>query len=119
MRQWRERAACSGRTDLDWFDKNPAVSSRCLAICDTCPVADSCLIDAIENGEPWGIWGGLNADERREAAVVEGKPAPRVRPPHATNSRYAKHGCRCALCRAAHTAYDRERRARTRAGVPC
>lgn len=35
-----------------------------------------------------------------------------------TAHNYKKHGCRCDDCRAAHTAYYRELRARHRAGQP-
>lgn len=33
-------------------------------ICMTCTVRTPCLDFAIDNQEVWGIWGGLNKDER-------------------------------------------------------
>jgi hypothetical protein len=33
-------------------------------------------------------------------------------PPHGTANRYTNYGCRCEVCRAAHTLYRRELRAR-------
>ena len=34
------------------------------AVCAVCPVIERCLARALEIGEPHGIWGGLNPDER-------------------------------------------------------
>lgn len=51
--------------------------ARAKAICGKCRLADSCLEDALERQEPWGVWGGqllLNG------AVVVNK-RPRGRPP--------------------------------------
>ncbi|GGM65080.1 hypothetical protein GCM10012275_39530 [Longimycelium tulufanense] len=115
---WRHRAACRGRTDLDFIDPTPEQAVECRTLCATCPVREQCLADALTTGEAWGIWGGLDADERAALAEQHGHPAPIVRPAHGTNTRYAKHGCRCDLCRQAHTAYERERRERRRTGDP-
>src|SRR5882757_9811308 len=108
--EWRSRAACRGRLDLDFIDPAPAQVTACRAICVECPVRDKCLAEALGNGEAWGIWGGHDTDEREQLAARTGHPAPVVKPSHGTNSRYAKHGCRCDLCRQAHTAYERVRR---------
>ena len=34
------------------------------AICSTCPVISDCLKAALANHEPYGVWGGMSADER-------------------------------------------------------
>jgi hypothetical protein len=113
--EWRTRAACRGRVDLDFIDpRTPTEAAECRALCAGCPVAEQCLADALTTGEAWGIWGGLDADEREPLAEQQGHPAPVVKPAHGTNPRYAKHGCRCGLCRQAHTEYERQRRARRR-----
>ena len=112
--EWRTRAACRGRFDLDFIDPPAEQLAECRALCAGCPVAEQCLAEALDNGEAWGIWGGLDADQREQLAEETGHPAPVVKPAHGTNSRYAKHGCRCDLCREAHTAYDRQRRERNR-----
>lgn len=109
--EWRTRAACRGRFDLDFVEPGEQLA-ECRALCARCPVAELCLAEALDNGEAWGIWGGLDTDEREQLAAESGRPAPVVKPAHGTNSRYAKHGCRCALCREAHTAYERARRER-------
>lgn len=107
---WARHAACRGRLDLDWIDPSPAQTDQCRAVCAGCPVRASCRMFALGNGEPWGIWGGLDPDERAVLARVGGYPSPHALPPHGTNSRYAKHGCRCHPCRYAHTAYESTRR---------
>lgn len=113
--EWRTQAACRGRLDLDFIDPSDEQAAQCRALCAECPVWELCLANALTTGEAWGIWGGLDADERTAAAEQAGHPAPVVRPAHGTNARYAKHGCRCSACTAAHTEYERERRARVRA----
>lgn len=111
---WRTKASCRGRVDLDFVDPSAEQLVECRALCTGCPVAEQCLAEALDNGEAWGIWGGLNTDEREQLAEQTGQPAPVVKPAHGTNSRYAKHGCRCAHCREAHTTYERARRERRR-----
>jgi hypothetical protein len=117
--EWRSRAACRGRVDLDFIDpRTSAEAAECRALCAGCPVRAQCLAEALGTGEAWGIWGGLDADEREPLAEQQGHPAPAVKPAHGTNPRYAKHGCRCDACRQAHTAYERARRERRRAADP-
>lgn len=43
---------------------------RARSVCDGCPVRGTCLIDAIDNGEGWGIWGGYTRPERERALAV-------------------------------------------------
>jgi hypothetical protein len=50
-------AACSGRSDLDWFDHDCYLHAV-LNVCVTCPVADDCLDYAIRNQLVDGVWGG-------------------------------------------------------------
>ena len=38
------------------------------AICARCTVQPACLLDALNNGERWGIWGGLTPEERHKLA---------------------------------------------------
>ncbi len=112
--RWQRDAACRGRTDLDWIDPPTSQQARCRAVCVSCPVVTICRTHALVNGEPWGIWGGLNPAERAAIAEREGHPIPAVLPAHGTNPRYAKHRCRCLACRRAHTTYERIRRSRIR-----
>lgn len=110
---WSRHAACLGRLDLDWIDPQPGQADQCRAVCADCPVRTSCQQFALTHGEPWGIWGGLDPDERAIIALAGGHPPPRALPSHGTNSRYAKHRCRCPPCRHAHTTYEHDRRRRT------
>ena len=32
--------------------------ARAKAICNTCPLQESCLDGALDRREPWGVWGG-------------------------------------------------------------
>ncbi|WP_420811840.1 WhiB family transcriptional regulator [Kutzneria albida] len=111
-RSWRSSAACGGRLDLEWFDPEPAEKLRCLALCSACPVRTFCELEAFEERDPWGIWGGLDPEGRRQVAEERNEPMPAVLPPHGTNSRYAKHHCRCRPCGSAHVEHEQARRAR-------
>jgi len=106
---WREAARCAGRQDLDWDSSDTRTIKACKAICATCDVQDRCLTEAMHEREPWGIWGGHTVGERKDLASELGIPPPAHLPPHGTNSRYAKHGCRCNNCRHAHKLYERAR----------
>lgn len=113
---WHRSAACRGRLDLDWIDPTPRQAIECRNLCRGCPVQRDCVDHAIAAGEPWGIWGGLDSAQRADLAASRGADAPRVLPAHGTNPRYAKHGCRCLICRAAHTDYEHRRRRRQPTG---
>jgi WhiB family redox-sensing transcriptional regulator len=72
---WQLDAACAGLdTALFYQADNERGSSvrireaKAKAICARCPVIDSCLKDALRNNEPYGVWGGLSADERYRLA---------------------------------------------------
>jgi WhiB family redox-sensing transcriptional regulator len=68
--RWQRRAACResplalffppGNSRLTRFDEE-----RAKAVCSSCPVRNQCLSFAMEHEEPFGVWGGLNAEERR------------------------------------------------------
>jgi len=65
-------AACKGADpDLFFGPFTEFVSARqkreveAKAICARCPVRDACLAYALDSREMFGIWGGLNEDERR------------------------------------------------------
>lgn len=108
---WTRAAACLGQwVELDWIDPTPEQARRCRAVCAGCPVRRTCLAAALTSAEPWGIWGGLDPDERAILARSLGLAAPATRPLHGFRARYAKHGCRCRACRHAHAVYEHQRR---------
>jgi Transcription factor WhiB len=57
--------------------------ARAKAICAKCALAESCLRDALEREEPWGVWGGQLLSGGRIVAVKRpgGRPPKRPRPP--------------------------------------
>jgi WhiB family redox-sensing transcriptional regulator len=69
--EWQLDAACAGLdTALFYQADNERGSSvrlrekKAKAICARCPVISNCLKDALANNEPFGVWGGMSADER-------------------------------------------------------
>lgn len=65
---WREGAACSNRTDVDFFRADdPGEVARARAICAGCDVLDDCLAFAIETNQSNGVWGGQTPEERRRS----------------------------------------------------
>lgn len=70
MTGWVDKAACR-QFDPELFfplGSGPAAArqaARAKAVCACCQVSAQCLTWALQNGEVDGIWGGLDADERR------------------------------------------------------
>ena len=68
---WRVNAECRG-SDIETFfhpenERGPSRANRerrAKAICATCPVIENCLRWALKAEEPYGIWGGLSAEDR-------------------------------------------------------
>ena len=57
--------------------------ARAKAICAKCALAESCLADALDREEPWGVWGGELLSMGRIVANKRpgGRPPKRPRPP--------------------------------------
>lgn len=68
QQDWARLAACVG-ADPEPFhpDKHTrrAAIRAAKAVCASCPVAAECLADALDRDEEFGIWGGLEAHERK------------------------------------------------------
>ncbi|QFG68533.1 WhiB family transcriptional regulator [Ornithinimicrobium pratense] len=69
--EWWQRAACRDRNAELFFhadhERGPSRAVRTAkakAVCGTCPVIVQCLAYALGNREPYGIWGGLDEQER-------------------------------------------------------
>jgi WhiB family transcriptional regulator, redox-sensing transcriptional regulator len=64
---WREDAACRGANVEVFFpaDESEEAAARAKAICAECPVVDTCLQYSIATNQAEGVWGGLDANERR------------------------------------------------------
>lgn len=114
---WHEEgSACRLFPDLDWIEARKGSPQELAAkiVCSVCPVRKECATGALERGEPFGIWGGLDRKDRKALALEYGYPAPSVLPEHGTNARRVKHGCDCRPCKSAHALYESERRWRAR-----
>lgn len=63
---WRDLAACAGKQEFFFSDYKPTLVREAKRICATCIVVEKCLAHAMRHDE-YGIWGGLTANERRNA----------------------------------------------------
>ncbi len=71
MTVWLDRAACRDVDPEIFFPIGTGVLAerqviRAKAVCHRCPVRAECLRWAQVHGQGDGVWGGLDADERRE-----------------------------------------------------
>ncbi len=62
---WQDYANCRGADADLFFPERGASTRKAKAICTACEVKDECLDFAIQNGEKFGIWGGMSERERR------------------------------------------------------
>lgn len=86
--KWTEDAKCLGMSTEDWYPPRDngvykIVADRAKAVCKgtdgnlPCPVRLTCLGDAFDRGEAFGIFGGLSHRERNALArksVATGVP---------------------------------------------
>lgn len=63
--RWVDGAACNGTDPELWFSDGTAHHAKLRAICDQCPVRESCLEHALTDGE-YGWWGGTSSEDRRQ-----------------------------------------------------
>ena len=63
---WRDGSACRERPDVDFFPfpEDVQAISRAKDVCVICPVAEECLMYAIETRQADGVWGGHTPKER-------------------------------------------------------
>lgn len=64
---WRKDAACRN-LDINVFfpvNESEEATLEAKAICATCPVVDTCLQYSLATNQAEGVWGGLDANERR------------------------------------------------------
>ena len=75
---WQDAGACRGPQASVFFPpphferkvERLARERQAKSICSSCLVKDDCLEYAVTIGEPHGIWGGMNENERRELAEL-------------------------------------------------
>lgn len=64
------------QTDPDVFYPEKGASSRpAKTLCFACEARVECLDFALDNGEPFGIWGGKTARERRRLLRLDASEA--------------------------------------------
>ena len=68
---WRDEAACRDVDPQLFFPLGSSPEAleqlyRAKAICGACTVAQECLIFAVTTNQEYGVWGGLDEEERRE-----------------------------------------------------
>lgn len=81
---WRQSARCQDFDSEIFFPISHGAEREeqvrvAKAICGRCPVQSACLTWALEQGEPFGIWGGLDEAERRRMGAkrrTTNKPPP-------------------------------------------
>lgn len=70
---WQLDAACQGLNSSVFFHPDgergsarARRASRAKAVCQRCPVIEQCRQHALATREPYGVWGGLTEEERRD-----------------------------------------------------
>ncbi|MCY3785142.1 MAG: WhiB family transcriptional regulator [bacterium] len=62
---WKQSANCLGVDPDLFFPERGASTKEAKRVCGACVVRQECLEYALENGEKFGIWGGMSERERR------------------------------------------------------
>jgi WhiB family redox-sensing transcriptional regulator len=111
---WQSQAACRTADVEIMFPTRAEDVPAALAFCAVCDVRAECLRWALDNDETSGVWGGMNAEDRR----IKANRQPVFR--HGTDAGYRRHlrqgEYACAECRAAHVEAGR-RHAEPRARI--
>lgn len=79
-RTWHDDARCRGEDAVLFFGPNQfepkherlAREARAKELCAQCPVAAPCLQAALDEGEAYGVWGGLGETDRRALLDAQG-----------------------------------------------
>ena len=62
---WQAYSNCLGVDPDLFFPERGASTKEAKAVCQGCVVQNDCLEFALQNGEKFGIWGGMSERERR------------------------------------------------------
>ena len=62
---WQRLANCLGVDPDLFFPERGASTKEAKRVCRACVVREECLEYALDNGEKFGIWGGMSERERR------------------------------------------------------
>ena len=64
-RGWQSRANCLGVDPELFFPERGTSTREAKEVCRGCVAREDCLEYALDNGEKFGIWGGMSERERR------------------------------------------------------
>lgn len=116
MSDWRQQAECLGVDPALFFAERGDDTAMAKWICSGCPVRDTCLQEAIDNLEQFGIWGGYSPRERRAISNGETVDERTLVAVCGTRGGYQRHRRNgeesCDKCRAAEALYQRELKGR-------
>jgi WhiB family redox-sensing transcriptional regulator len=62
---WQDSALCAQTDPEAFFPEKGGSPREAKRVCAGCGVRTECLDNALDNGEQFGVWGGLSEDERR------------------------------------------------------
>jgi WhiB family transcriptional regulator, redox-sensing transcriptional regulator len=62
---WQKSANCLGVDPDLFFPERGGTTREAKEVCRSCVVKQECLEYALNNGEKFGVWGGLSERERR------------------------------------------------------
>lgn len=72
--EWQDRANCRDTDPEAFFPlQGEGVNGTVRAICDACPVKQTCLDYALERPQLQGIWGGTSEEERKKEVRKRGR----------------------------------------------
>jgi hypothetical protein len=57
---WQTSAPCASADPDAWYPEFGEKANDAKAICRSCPYKTPCLLEALQRGERYGVWGGLN-----------------------------------------------------------
>ena len=109
---WRSFAACKGADPALFFPAEDAgrnATRAAKAICADCPVRVPCLRQAVDDGERWGVWGGLAERERRGVKPSGLRTCASGRHLMTPDNIYVYPGNGAKACRACRTERDASR----------
>jgi WhiB family transcriptional regulator, redox-sensing transcriptional regulator len=62
---WTDQALCAQADPDAFFSESIRQISAAKAVCHRCPVRQPCLSQALDTREEFGVWGGLDGNERQ------------------------------------------------------
>jgi len=76
---WTKEAACAETDPEAFFPENMYFAKEAIAVCNTCPVMDKCLNEALSMENPSGVWGGVDFTVRSRTSRKRINEAIRLR----------------------------------------